>query len=56
MSEFVVEVMEVHRQRVKIEAENSEEAMRKVAKGEGEEFGETVYLHTLDPDTWGIEG
>jgi len=54
MSEIIVEVREVHIQKVKVEVENYEHAFELVASGCGEEIGETIYTNTLDPITWTI--
>lgn len=55
MSEIIVEVREIHIQKVKVEANTNEEAIRKAANGEGEEIGDSEYYRTLDPCTWTIE-
>jgi len=52
--EVIVEVREVHIQKVRIEADNYEHAFELVASGCGEEVGETIYTDTLDPATWTI--
>lgn len=56
MSLYRVAVREVHVQQVKVEAESSQEAIRKVTSGEGEWLdGECEYSHTLPMDLWTVE-
>lgn len=54
--EWIVAVREVHIQPVRIFAKTAEEAVRKVAEGEGEQIeGGFEYSHTLDPDAWTVK-
>jgi hypothetical protein len=50
---FVVLVKEVHTSHMEIHADSKEEAIEKVANGEGEEVHEE-YSHTLDTDEWEV--
>jgi hypothetical protein len=59
---YHVRVKEVHIQVVEIEAEDEEDARRKVAGGDGLYLSDTnpedyilEYDHTLDPDTWEVK-
>lgn len=52
---FTVLVREVHVSHREVEADSEAEALEKVAGGEGDEtFLE--YSHTLDTNTWQVEG
>lgn len=54
---YIVRVREVHVQPYRILAETPEEALRLVADGGGDILeADLEYSHTLDPDTWTIEG
>lgn len=50
---FVVLVKEVHTSHMEIDADSKEEAIEKVAGGEGGEIYEE-YSHTLDTDQWEV--
>lgn len=53
---FIVTVREVHTQMIKVDAQSSQEALAKVAAGQGEYIDGTLeYGHTLPPDTWTVE-
>jgi hypothetical protein len=53
---FEVYVREVHVQQVNIEAASKEEAIQKVAAGEGDYVDNTLeYSHSCDTDTWTVE-
>jgi hypothetical protein len=53
---YVVTRREVWAQGVQIEAEDKEDAIRRVAEGEGDDIESLFeYSHTLDRDTWDIE-
>lgn len=49
---FIVSVKEVHVQKVAIDATSEEEAIKKVAEGEGEQVGDAYYVYTKNPDHW----
>ena len=51
---ITVLVREVHIQAVSIEAKDEDEAIVKIANGEGDEVGEPYYYQTLDPSTWSV--
>ena len=53
MPKFIVRVLEVHYQPILIEADNEEEAIEKVAEGDGEEE-ELQYGYTLETDSWTV--
>lgn len=53
---YIVSRREVHIQMVSVEAESKEEAIEKVAEGEGEMMDNTLeYSHSLDPEYWTVE-
>lgn len=52
---FNVLVREVHVSHRQVEAKTAEEAKRLVQDDEGDETY-CEYSHTLDPDTWQVEG
>ena len=53
---YIITRREVWTQGVQIEADSKEEAIRKVADGDGEVIESLFeYSHTLDPDTWTLE-
>lgn len=53
---FEVYVREVHVQQVNVEAASKEEAMQKVADGEGTYVDNSLqYSHCCDTDTWTVE-
>lgn len=53
MKTFIIGVKEVHIQPVRVEADSREEAIKKVAEGEGETLEELLeYDYTLEPDVW----
>ncbi len=54
MPKYLVEVPEVHKQIVEIEADSHADARRRVEEGEGEYFDQTEYSRTFDPDTWTV--
>jgi len=54
--EWIVGVREVHVQPVRVTAKTAQEAVRKVAEGEGTKIEEGFeYSHTLDPEEWTVE-
>jgi hypothetical protein len=54
--QFIVTRKEVWDQGVRIEAKDEEEAIAKVANGEGDDVEALFeYSRTLDPDTWNVE-
>lgn len=56
MKTFTVFVREVHVQEIKVEAKDAEDAMQRVARGEGDAVDNSLeYSHTLDRDTWTAE-
>ena len=56
MSTYVVLVREVWIQGVRIEAASPEEALRRVADGDGEYLEDRFeYSHTLGPECWQVE-
>jgi len=54
MKKYYVLVSEVHVSTMEIEAETPEEALEKVAEGEGDEII-CEYSYTLEPDSWKVE-
>jgi len=56
MTNFIVNVREVHVQGVEIKAKNKKEAITKVENGEGEYLNNHLdYSHTLEIDTWTVD-
>jgi hypothetical protein len=53
MKRYCVQMTEVHQQDMFIDAETSEEAIKKVENGEGIE-GELHYDYTLESDEWNV--
>lgn len=53
---FMVCVREVHIAYTKVEAINEEKAIEAVRSGEGDIDPYLEYSHTLDTDTWTVEG
>jgi len=54
MPEYIVSVMEVHRQDVQLQADSPEYAVMKVREGEGDFDAVAQYSYTLDPETWTV--
>jgi len=54
MKKYCVQIVEIYRQDIFIEAENEEQAIKKVQNGEGIE-GELHYQSTPGPDEWGMD-
>jgi hypothetical protein len=55
METFIVFVREVHIQPVTIEADTPEDAIQRVADGQGHaDYDMLEYSHTLDPETWTV--
>jgi hypothetical protein len=56
LKNYIVNVREVHIQPVLIEASSKEDAISRVANGEGEIIDNALeYSCTLNPDKWTIE-
>ena len=56
MPKFLVNVREVYTQMVLVEADNTDEAKTKVAKGDGTYLDNTLeYSHTLDQALWTVD-
>jgi hypothetical protein len=51
---YLVSVREVYTQSCLIEADNGEEAIDKVAEGEGKIIDDFEYVRTLDKDEWKV--
>lgn len=52
---YYVDVREIHIQTVEIEADSPEQAITRVAEGDGSYLdGRLEYSHTLPPDTWTV--
>jgi len=51
---FTVTVKEIHNQFVDVRADNEEDAIRRVADGEGIYSGETEYVRNMDRETWDV--
>ena len=54
MAKFCVEVAEVHKALIMIEADSEEDALERVENGEGDEF-DCHYDYALEPDTWTVK-
>ena len=54
MPKFHVLVREVHVSTMEIEADNPEDAIKKIKDGEGEQ-AICEYSHTLDSETWSVD-
>jgi hypothetical protein len=52
MKKYIVAVKEVHSQFISVEAENEEDAVRVVLKGEGDYDDGTEFVETLPKETW----
>ena len=56
MKKYIVGMREIHIQNVEIEAESPEEAIERVADGEGDFVDNSLeYSHTLNTDTWTVK-
>jgi len=54
MSKYIVEVPEVHIQKIEIEATSFVEAIRKVSEGEGVELGDSEFYECGDPEDYSV--
>lgn len=52
---YQVWVKEVHILYVEIEADSTDKAIEAVADGEGEDYGDSEYIYTLDSGEWEIK-
>lgn len=53
---YLVEVREVHVQKVRVRATSPEEAKELVAEGDGDLLDNSLeYSHCLEPETWTVE-
>lgn len=57
MKTYIVEVPEVHYQKVRVNADSPEQARQKVSDGEGDYLNNALeYSHTLDNlETWNVD-
>jgi hypothetical protein len=53
LKNFIVTVKEIHKQRVRVQAENAEQARDFVQEGGGD-YLDSEYYDTLDPDQWTV--
>ncbi len=54
MPRFIVQTKEVHTQEMAIEADDADDAKRKVDDGEGKEMGSSDYSYVLDTEYWDV--